>query len=209
VSQVIDALDRAFYYAFGNVEPAGKRWVLALDVSSSMECGSVAGVPGLTPRVASAAMALITAAKEPQHTMVGFTCASNGYGGQWGGGQAGLTPLAISSRQRLDDVLKKISNLPFGGTDCALPMLWAMKNKVEADVFVIYTDSETWAGKTHPTQALRQYRAKMGIAARRVVVGMVSNGFSIADPNDAGMLDVVGFDTATPQLISDFVGGKL
>jgi len=37
-----------------------------------------------------------------------------------------------------------------------------------------------------------------------VVVGMVSNGFSIADPTDAGMLDVVGFDTATPALISDF-----
>jgi 60 kDa SS-A/Ro ribonucleoprotein len=209
VPAVIDALDRAFYYAFGNVEPAGKRWVLALDVSGSMECGAVAGVPGLTPRVASAAMALITAAKEPQHTMVGFTSAGNGYGGQWGGGTSGLTPLAISSRQRLDDVLKKISNLPFGGTDCALPMLWAMKNKVEAEVFVIYTDSETWAGKVHPTQALRQYREKMGIAARLVVVGMVSNDFTIADPNDAGMLDVVGFDSATPQLISDFAGGKV
>ena len=31
-----------------------------------------------------------------------------------------------------------------------------------------------------------------------------SNGFSIADPDDAGMLDVVGFDTATPGLIADF-----
>jgi 60 kDa SS-A/Ro ribonucleoprotein len=28
--------------------------------------------------------------------------------------------------------------------------------------------------------------------------------FSIADPNDAGMLDVVGFDTAIPSVISDF-----
>jgi 60 kDa SS-A/Ro ribonucleoprotein len=33
---------------------------------------------------------------------------------------------------------------------------------------------------------------------------MISNGFSIADPNDGGMLDVVGFDTAMPQLVSDF-----
>jgi len=29
-------------------------------------------------------------------------------------------------------------------------------------------------------------------------------GFSVADPNDAGMLDVVGSDTATPNLISGF-----
>ena len=33
---------------------------------------------------------------------------------------------------------------------------------------------------------------------------MDSNGFSIADPNDAGMLDVVGFDSATPALMADF-----
>ncbi len=39
------------------------------------------------------------------------------------------------------------------------------------------------------------------------MIGMVSHGFSIADPNDAGMLDVVGFDTATPALIADFAGG--
>ena len=32
------------------------------------------------------------------------------------------------------------------------------------------------------------------------------NRFTIADPNDAGMLDVVGFDLATPQVMADFVG---
>jgi 60 kDa SS-A/Ro ribonucleoprotein len=31
----------------------------------------------------------------------------------------------------------------------------------------------------------------------------------IADPADQGKLDVVGFDTATPQLISDFARGAL
>ena len=38
---------------------------------------------------------------------------------------------------------------------------------------------------------------------------MVSNGFTIADPADAGMLDVVGFDMATPRLIADFARGAL
>jgi 60 kDa SS-A/Ro ribonucleoprotein len=33
---------------------------------------------------------------------------------------------------------------------------------------------------------------------------MTSNGFSIADPDDAGMLDVVGFDSSTPPVIADF-----
>ena len=129
--------------------------------------------------------------------------------GRFAGRTDGLTPLSISPRQRLDDAVKTVSGLPFGGTDCALPMLYAQALEREIDTFVIYTDSETWAGDIHPVQALRDYRHASGIDARLVVVGMVSNGFSIADPADPGMLDVVGFDTATPQLIADFARGTL
>jgi 60 kDa SS-A/Ro ribonucleoprotein len=209
VGQVVDALNDAFYRSFGNVTPAGRRIVLALDVSGSMASGTIAGVPGLTPRVGSAAMALVTAATEPQHTIVAFT--SGSYPSKWSsqGVGSGITPLDLSPRQRLDDVVRAVSNLPFGGTDCALPMVWALENKVAADAFVIYTDSETWAGAIHPAQALRQYRERTGIPARLVVVGMVANDFSIADPSDAGMLDVVGFDTAAPELIASFVRGEI
>jgi len=205
VTAIIDALDKAFYASFENVKPTGSRTLLALDVSGSMELSEIGGMAALTPRVASAAMALVTAAIEPHHEIVAFTSAPNGYGGQWGGGAPGLTPLSISPRQRLDDVVKKASDLPLGGTDCAQPMLWALKEKKKFDTFIVYTDNETWHGKIHPAQALRKYREQTGINAKLIVVGMVSNGFSIADPKDAGMLDVVGFDTATPQLMADFM----
>lgn len=201
---VVDALDAAFYRSFGDLEPTGKRTLLALDVSGSMNDGAIAGIPGLTPRVGSAAMSLITAATEEHHAFVAFTAAAGGYGGQWGGGQSGITELAISPRQRLDDVVREVSRLPMGGTDCALPMIWAQKERRDFETFVIYTDNETWAGSVHPAQALRAYREARGIPAKLVVVGMTSNGFSIADPNDAGMMDVVGFDAATPPVISDF-----
>ena len=190
VPAVVDALDAAFYTSFAGITPTGKRWLLALDVSGSMGGGLIAGVPGLTPRAASAAMALITAGTEAQHRFMAFSTQ--------------FVPLAVSPRQRLDDVLKTVSGLPFSGTDCALPMVWALKNRVEADVFVVYTDSETWAGSIQPVQALRQYRDKMGIPAKLIVCGMVSNQFTIADPDDGGMLDVVGFDSAAPTVMSDF-----
>ena len=203
--RIVDALDGAFYRAFQAVTPTNARTLLALDVSGSMAGGLIAGLPGITPRVGSAAMALVTAAVEPNHEFVAFT---NGpYRSAHRGFGSGISPVAISPRSRLDDVVKAVSDLPFGGTDCALPMLWAAENKVPVDIFCVYTDSETWAGDIHPVQALRQYRAKMGIGARLVVIGMVSNGFSIADPQDGGMLDVVGFDTSTPSIIADFATG--
>ena len=201
VAQVVDALDAAFYLAFGAVQPAGRRTMLALDVSGSMEF-RVLGLEGLSCREASAAMALVTAATEPRHFFTAFTAGT--HPSMHRGFNTGITPLSISPRQRLDDVVRSISGLPFGGTDCALPMVEALKQRWAVDLFVVYTDNETWAGSIHPAQALRRYRERMGIAAKLVVVGMASNGFSIADPEDAGMLDVVGFDAAAPQLIADF-----
>ena len=91
-----------------------------------------------------------------------------------------------------------------GGTDCALPMRDALAKKLDVDVFAIFTDSETWWPDMHPMQALREYRQKTGIPAKLVVVGLVSNEFTVADPLDGGCLDCVGFDTDTPGLIADF-----
>ncbi|MEA2220551.1 MAG: 60 kDa SS-A/Ro ribonucleoprotein [Solirubrobacteraceae bacterium] len=212
VTAVVDALDAAFYTAFDAVQCSGARHLIALDVSGSMMGGSVGGAPGLSPRDASAAMALVTLATEPSTEVVGFFAGQRGWStGSAGrfGSHDGLTPLALSARQRLDDAIDTVSRLPFGGTDCALPMLYALDQRRDVDVFVVYTDSETWAGDVHPAQALRRYREQSGIPARLVVVGMVSNGFSIADPADAGMLDVVGFDAAAPALLADFARGEL
>jgi 60 kDa SS-A/Ro ribonucleoprotein len=191
VPRIIDALDGAFYAAFGSVTPTGKRWLLGLDVSGSMSA-PVAGTPKSCCEGATA-MALVTAHVEAEYGIYAFADR--------------LRPLAISSRSRLDDALRLTRNVNFGGTDCSLPMLYALERRYAVDAFVVLTDSETWAGPVHPVQALRMYRARTGIPARLIVVGMVSNGFSISDPNDGGMMDVVGFNSAVPQLMSDFVRG--
>src|SRR5205807_1554089 len=115
---------------------------------------------GLTPRVASAAMALVTAATEDKHAFVAFTSQR--------GSAHGISALDISPRMRLDGAVEKVSNLSFGGTDCALPMLYATEKRLDFDVFVVLTDSETWAGSVHPVQALAQYREKRGIAAKMI-----------------------------------------
>jgi 60 kDa SS-A/Ro ribonucleoprotein len=210
VPQIGDALNDAFYAAFRTVEPSGKRLLLALDVSGSMGSGRVAG-SSVTPREAAAAMALVTAQRERSWHIVGFTSGARGewHGGRsrWAGYASNLLPLDISRGQRLDAVVRYTAGLPMGGTDCALPMLYALDKGLSVDAFVVYTDSETWAGEIHPIQALREYRRRTGIAAKLAVVGLVSNGFSIADPDDAGMLDIVGFDTAAPQVLADFVKG--
>ena len=193
VTAVCDALDAGFYASFGAVEPSGKRTVLGVDVSGSMT-SPVSGLP-LSCREAAAALALVTASTEPQTAVMGF-CHQ-------------FVPLDISPRMRLDDAIRKVSGLPFGATDCSLPLLWALRNGIEADTFITITDNETWAGSMHPHQALALYRQETGIPARLAVVGMTATEFTIADPADPGSVDVAGFDAAVPKLLADFSRGDI
>ncbi len=84
-----------------------------------------------------------------------------------------------------------------------------MQKRLEVDVFIVYTDCETWVGNVHPAVALQQYRAALGIDARLIVCAMTATEFTIADPKDSGMLDMAGFDSAAPEIIRTFALGEL
>lgn len=189
------ALEDAFYMSFKNVKPTGKRFCLAVDVSGSMNV-PVMGTPTISARDAAAAMMMVTARTEKKFEVVAFS--------------GGLRPLNIKATDSLENVLDECASLPFCGTDCSRPMMYAMENKKKFDVFIVYTDSETYFGNIHPSQALVNYRSMSGIPhARLIVCGMASNSFTIADPNDPMMMDVVGFDTNAPQAIQEFVLGHI
>ena len=177
------------------MQATGKRLCLGLDVSGSMAGTLVCGTPGLSAREACAAMAMVTAKVEKDAHFIAFD--TKDYA------------LALSPKQRLDDIVNVLARTGGGGTDCALPMLWAANNKVPVDTFVIYTDSQTWSGDTHPIQALNQYRDKTGIDATLVIVAMATNKFSLGDYEDRRVLNVIGFDTNTPEIIAQFVSGDL
>ena len=198
VAKVVDALDAAFYASFGNVEPT--RQALAAGAGRVRLDGL-----GAHRRHAGPDPAHRVRRDGDDHGGHRGRASDRRLGASRRHSGGGLRPPGRSRRASAWTMCwRATAGIPMGGTDCALPMVYALKHKIQADVFVVYTDSETWAGSIHPAQALREYRQRMGIPAKLVVVGMTSNGFSIADPDDAGMLDVVGFDTATPQLMSDF-----
>lgn len=205
--QITDALDAAFYNAYGAVEPSGKRILLACDISGSMDT-PVSGLP-ITCREAVGALTLVTANVESDCGIVGFT--SNSTRMSWSNWRDStvLTELDISPRRRLDDVCRYMQGLPMGGTDIALPMIWAREQGLEFDAFVTYTDNETWAGSIHPHEALRRYREQINPNARMVVVAMTGTGNTVCDPNDLLSLEVSGFDSAVPNLITDFVRGEI
>ena len=192
VTSIIDALDSAFYAAYGNVESTGKRWLLGLDVSGSMQNSSVSNSV-LSCAEACGAMALVTAAVENDPVFIGFD--RNGY------------QMPISKRQRLDDVIKMIRQTGGGGTDCSIPIKYALMKKMKVDVFAIYTDSETWAGDSHPAEALREYRRTVNPEAKMINIALTATDMTVGDPSDKNCLEVVGFDPSAVNVMSEFVKG--
>ena len=85
-----------YFFYFQTVQPTNKRYLLAIDVSGSMSWGNCNGTT-ITPRVASAAMAMLTARTEPQYHFVGFS--------------HHLVPLNINSTMRMDTVLRTIEQV--------------------------------------------------------------------------------------------------
>lgn len=194
VPEVLSALNFAFYAAFKNVTPTGQRIVVGLDVSGSMDGAKIMGT-SISAREGAAALSMLFARTEQETRVMAF-CDD-------------FVELDITGEDSLEDVLSKTSCLPFGRTDCSLPMLWALENNVNADCFIVITDNETFAGGIHPHEALKRYRELTRIDAKMVVVGMTATEFTIADPEDSGMLDMVGFDASAPEILRDFLVGRV
>jgi 60 kDa SS-A/Ro ribonucleoprotein len=188
-TKIIDALDDAFYGSFNNVEPTNSNIMMALDVSGSMSMSYAMSIP-MSPREITAAMALVIAKTEKNTEFYGF-CNT-------------FKPLNISPKQRLDDVIKTVSSLPFGRTDCSLPFTWALENKRNFDSFQVWTDNETNSG-VKPHTVLNKYRNEINKEAKLIVCATTANDFTIADPTDSGSLDIVGFDANVPVIINNFI----
>jgi 60 kDa SS-A/Ro ribonucleoprotein len=193
-SRIVKALDSAFYESFDNVTPTNKKQLIGIDISGSMGMYNVPN-SNLTCMEAAAAMAMVIARSEPNYDMMVFSDKPQ--------------MVDISPTDRLDDVMSKIFKFRMGATDCSLPMIYAHAKKLDVDTFSIYTDNETYAGKMHPKQALDGYRKSFNPEARLAVVAFQSVNHTIADPADSGMLDISGFDTATPKILEDFNRGLI
>lgn len=185
--KIVDSLNDAFYLAFNNVTPTGKNIVVGLDVSGSMCSQMVAGT-SISSAEAAAAMTLVLLNTEPNVQIVGFSDK--------------LENLNIGKRTSLNEILGKFKG---GGTDCGIPFAYAINKKLNVDTFVLFSDSETWAGSNHVCKLIDYYRKNINKDAKVVGVGMAANKFQLTEPGDLKSINVAGCDSSVPQLINEFI----
>jgi 60 kDa SS-A/Ro ribonucleoprotein len=191
VGAVEDALMGAFELTLPNVVPTGKRIVLAVDTSGSMGSRGVLGYPSVTAAELSVVMAFVSAKAEPNLQLLSF--------------DTEVEEVLVSGDATLERFVARFPHRG-GGTDCALPFLWALQRKAGPDAVVTFTDNETWAGNTKVVDALAALRRSTGTPVKALTAAVTATRNAVVDPADPLALGISGFDAAVPQLIADFVG---
>jgi 60 kDa SS-A/Ro ribonucleoprotein len=194
VPQIVDILESALELSFDALEPTGKVFMHAIDVSGSMSYYTVNAI-GLTCREVATTMALASAKAERNYMIRGFA--------------TDFRDLKITAKDSFRSAIRKADNQNFEATDASVAYDWMIKNRFKADVICFWTDCESWAGRRHPAQALAEYRAKVNPNAKAVYVTLVPNQITLADPNDPQSWDLAGFDPGAPRLLQMLATGEL
>ena len=191
--QVVAALEAGFYASFGALRKSEAKVFFGVDVSGSMGTYD-STVAGLKCREVAAAMVMVAMKQQP-YMVYGFS--------------HNLVPLEIRDDWRLEQVMSYMASIPYGSTDCSLPIRFCNQEAIrDVDLFAIYTDNET-NQRNKPSDALNQYRRNINPHAKLATVALMGGAFSIADPNDPGQVDFVGFDPSVPSVMVSLAEQRL
>jgi 60 kDa SS-A/Ro ribonucleoprotein len=190
-------LEQAMYMSFKYGSPTGKKILWGMDISSSM-LGASTGIfseLATSPMDCQGVMALAVLESGDDIEFQGFA----NY----------LRPIEIRRGSTIEQATTKIrGDWRFGSTDPSLLYQYALRNHAKPyDVVIMSTDNEINTGY-HPSELLDKYRERSGIPTKQIVLGMTTNSFSIADPDDPNSLDIAGMSSDVPLVISNFVSGS-
>ena len=153
-----------------------------------MRTAFVQDVPNLSAAEVALAMAYVYVRTEPKVTLTTFN--------------TGIQEYQIDPDSSFDR-FRSVVQIAGGGTNISLPYLYASQKRAEFDAFVTFTDNETWAGGSqHPHEAWNAYRLNHR-RSRTIIASTTATNLTAV--RDDSVLQVSGFDAATPQVIAAYL----
>lgn len=184
---IVDALHDTFELALKAIVPTGKKILIGVDISGSMNA-PVGGMQMSATQIAQV-LANVMLKSEKNAEMVWF--------------DTGIVAARLGRRSSIQEVLR---NAPTGGgTDCAQPIVYAANNLESYDAIIILTDSETWAGPRHGFEVLASYRKNVNRDVKVIEVALTGTQHSTMPNDDKNLLRVVGFDASVVDVINAYL----
>lgn len=210
---IIDALHDAFEISVNNAPTIDGRLVVALDVSGSMNSPITGTRKGQTTKVtntmAGSLMMASLLRKNPDVLPLAFST------------QVYDLRNHVEPRNAVLSTAQQLAGINGGGTACWMPFMACIEHNLEADLFIMISDNESWFGdpagtnihsmyqssRTRTGQAWAEYKKKFPNA--KLVCIDISPNTSVQVNDQRDVLNIGGFSDNVFDLISLFAEGKI
>jgi 60 kDa SS-A/Ro ribonucleoprotein len=205
--EISDALQDAMEIATDNVPKIEGKVYVFPDISGSMQSPATGYRKGATSTVRCVDVAALFSAailrKNPNAEIIPF--------------ESKIVEVRLNPRDSIMTNAEKLSNLPFGGTNCSAPLRELNRRKADGDVIVYVSDNESWIDSPvygrfggSPTETMRQWNEfkSRNSDAKLVCIDIQPAAHTQAREN-RDILNVGGFSDQVFTLVSEFANGNM
>ena len=204
---ITDALQDAMEIATENVPKIDGKVFVFPDISGSMQSPATGFRKGATSAVRCVDIAALFSAailrKNPDAEIIPF--------------ESKIVDVRLNPRDSIMTNAEKLSNLPFGGTNCSAPLAELNRRKAKGDVLIYVSDNESWidtpfygrfgGGATETMKQWNEFKSRNG-DAKLVCIDIQPYGHTQAQER-RDILNVGGFSDQVFTLVSEFANGNL
>ncbi len=205
--EITEALQDAMEIATENVPKIDGKVFVFPDISGSMQSPATGYRTGSTSAVRCVDIAALFAAailrKNPAAEVIPF--------------ESKAVEVTLNPRDSIMTNAEKLSNLPFGGTNCSAPLSLLNRRRSKGDVLIYISDNESWidtpiygrfgGGATETMKQWNEFKSRNG-EAKLVCIDIQPYGHTQAQER-RDILNVGGFSDQVFTLVTEFAAGGL
>jgi len=205
--EISEALQDAMEIAIENIpEIDGKVYVFP-DISGSMQSPATGYRKGSTSTVRCIDVAALIAAavlrKNPNAEVIPF--------------ENNVVKVSLNPRDSIMTNAQKLTDLPFGGTNCSAPLRYLNRKKAAGDVLIYVSDNESWIDSPNygyfggsATETMKQWSEFKSRSKDAKLVCIDIQPYDTTQAKErSSILNVGGFSDNVFKLISEFSKGTL
>lgn len=205
--EITDALQDAMEIATENVPKIDGKVFVFPDISGSMQSPATGYRKGATSTVRCVDIAALFSAailrKNPNAEIIPF--------------ESKIVNVKLNPRDSIMTNAEKLSNLPFGGTNCSAPLKELNRRQAKADAVIYVSDNESWIDTPYygrfggnATETMKQWSElkSRNRDAKLVCIDIQPYAHTQAQER-RDVLNVGGFSDQVFTLVSEFANGNL
>lgn len=190
--RITATLEKTYQHTLTSVKPMGRRFLLLVDCSPSMDCNRLPALQISARVFLGVLLQFLLDTEESVEVYSGLHHLTSKF--------------PYTKGWKADGITNHSSKVGFNVLDVTQFLTWAIKERQAADVFLVISDDGVEYKGSPPQQLLQQYRVAMSIPnAKLITLQLCKATRKVAVKEDLGTLDCHGWDYSTIEVLRSFI----